>query len=49
MQIKTDLKLGEHILHVYRWHAHTLNPDCLSVLPVIVYIIQHIVSQTISP
>lgn len=38
------LKLVTDILHVNSWDTQAFNSDCLSMFPMIKYIVQHIVS-----
>lgn len=40
----TYLELGAHIFHVNSGDTHTLYPDCLSMFPMIMNIIKHVVS-----
>lgn len=43
------LELGTNIIHVHSWNTHAFDSNCFSKFPMIMNIIQHIVSQTIPP
>jgi len=43
------LKLMTHVLHINRWHTEAFYPDSLAGLPVIVNVVEHVVSKPISP
>ena len=43
------LELTAHILHIDRRHTKAFHPDPLAMLPVVVNVIQHVMSEPISP
>lgn len=47
--IERNLKVEDNVLHVESWDTKTFDTNSFSVFPVVVDVIEHIVSQTISP
>lgn len=47
--IERNLKVEDNVLHVESWDTETFDTNSFSVFPVVIDIIEHIVSQTVSP
>jgi len=41
-----DLKVEANIVHVKSWHTQALDPHSFSLLPVVMDVIQHVVSDS---
>lgn len=44
--VKANLKVKANIVHIKRWHTQTLDPHSFSPFPMVVNVIQHVMSDS---